>query len=295
MKLIELVYEGGPVLDMALHAQRGVLDAELGDGFVSADMRGVPAGNRKAFLQATSRKGQPANLLVRGLSGVREACAYFPKSAIFMDALGKSDAPEPAEFFMQSQRTRRVFVYGDEMSRAVRKAGIGEIARLSGPYLPPLRMPSQKSSAPFVVGVPSLGDGVLLAVAKLKAAQEKVPFAIVAQVSVRGVETVPTCVDVAEMCDLLVVPDEQMDRGGPSEGAMLALAVGRALCTTGSSALYNMAYSSGKFLLAERYVPASYAACALLYSQQRTSLDAFPATVTQEWDTVPREILRRLA
>lgn len=292
MKLVELVYEGGEILDLCLGAQRSLLQAELRDRFLSVDLRAKSTKERAKLLRAAAN-GTVNNVLIRGLSGLQEAANFFTRSALLIDVLGKSDPLERNELAPYAFRTRRAYVYGCEMSRRVRSAGIGNISKQGGPYFPRLDFDLPES---LVIGVTSISEGALAAIGKLKTlrTQKNLQFAIVSTERAVGVETVSCALEVSESCSLLVAPNERQDFLGPNEGAILALCTGRALCTTKTDAIDDLPYPPDRYMRAERGAPGSYAACALLYPQHRAVLDAWPASAALDWEQVPRDILRRL-
>lgn len=297
MQLTEVVYEGGEVLDLALGSQREVLAGELKSRFTTIDLRAKKTSERAALLSAAKR--DVGALLVRGVSGVQEATKYFTKARLFIDALGRSEIPEPRSLSQWAYRIVRVFVYGHEMSQVIRAAGIGRISQYGGPLLPTLQFDRAVPVAQdFIVGVPSLGPGVLEAIGRIKRAvrQGDLSCEIVATERVAGVITVASALDVAERCNLLLVPFEMEDRLGPNEGAILALASGRALCTVPSDSLYELPYPADKYLQAKKYVDGSYVDAAMRYVGEQRALDAWPLSLgPPEWDAIPREILRRLS
>lgn len=292
MKLLELVYEGGEILDLCLEAQRTVLRAELRDRFCTVDLRAQPRANRVALLRAAA-KGTNTNVLVRGFSGLAEAAEHFQRSSLLVDMLGRSDVPGKSEMSKYAFRTRRVFVYSLAMSQAVRAAGIGAVSKHAGPYFPrvDLERPEQ-----LTYGVPALSEGTLLVLGKLKRlrADRNLEFEIVTTERVGGTSLAASALDVAARSDLLIVPDERRDLFGPCEGGILALCTGRALCTAYSDALHDLPYPPERYITAEKWAPGSYANAALRYPEQRAVLDAWPLSAALDWEAVPREILRRL-
>lgn len=292
MDLVELVYEGGEVLDLALEAQRDLLASELRSRFATVDLRRLPAAERAKLLRAGAAR-EPRNVIIRGLSGLKEVANFFTRSALMLDVLGKSDPPEPRELSVYAYRTKRVFVYGKDASGMVRGAGIGTVSLHAGPFFPRVAFDAVEG---VVIGVPALSEGNTAVLGSLKKLRKtkNLNFDIVTTERMAGVETVGSALAVAEASNLLVVPHDAADLRGPHEGGILALCAGRALCTSGTDAFFNLPYSSGRYLQAEKFNPGSYANAALLYPNQRAVLDAWPGSHDLDWETVPREILRRL-
>lgn len=297
MELLEVVYEGGEVIDRALAAQRALLASELRTRLTTVDLRRLNTTDRTKVLRDLAKRNEVVkHVLVRGLSGAHEAASFFTRCHLFLDALGRSERPVDRELSVLAFRTKRVFVYSFDMDQAIRGAGIGLVSRHAGPFFPRVDVPAPGDEDFFTVGVLNLGGGTLEVLGKLKKlrVEKELPIDIVSTERVSGVEHVGSAFEVAERADLLLSPAAGEDRWGPDEGAILALCTGRALCTAPSSAFQNLPYSSGKYVPAEKYTPGSYANAALLYPEQRKALDAWPRTPALDWDTVPREILRRL-
>jgi len=293
MQLVELVYEGGEILDLCLEAQREVLRAELRERFVTLDLRKTSALERKVALQrAAARMPVVKNVLIRGLSGLLEASQIFTRSSLFLDALGRSELPAPRELSQWAFRTKRVFVYSKVMDAAVREGGIGAISRHNGPYFPAVDFGTDDVEGN--IGVVSLGRGVLEVLAQLKRRrqQEGLDFQIVTTEKVADTVRASSALDIAQRCGLLVVPGEEIDNGGPHEGAILAVCTGRVLCTVSTGALYDMPLN-GRFLQAAKYERGAYAEAALRYEGIENYAE-YLRDVKINPATVPNEILRRV-
>jgi len=289
MQLLELVYEGGEVLDLCLDFQREALRAEYRDRFQSLDLRGMPQQGRKSALQRLAVVGAK-NVLVRGLSGVPEAANAFPRASLLFDAVGKTEPPARSELAPMAFRTKRVFVYSKEMDSAIRSAGIGLISRHNGPYFPAVTLDAAPDTT---IGVLSLGRGALEVIAQLKRVrrQEGLEFDIITTEQVAEVVVARSALDVATRASLLVAPCEQMDYGGVHEAAILAVCTGRVLCTPVASALRDMPIG-GWYMHATKYTPRSYAEAAVGY-RGREAYAALLDAVQFNPRTVSTEIIQR--
>jgi hypothetical protein len=89
-----------------------------------------------------------------------------------------------------------------------------------------------------------------------------------------------------------VAPYEEIDNGGPNEAALLALGTRRVLCTSPTSAIYDLRMD-GRLLSAARYEKGSYADAALRYQGIEAYMEAISSTRLNGY-TIPDEILRRL-
>jgi hypothetical protein len=293
MKLIELVYEGGEILDLCLDSQREYLRSELRERFLSVDLRGQTALERKVVLQRLVAKGAVYNnVLIRGLSGLLEASQFFTRSSLLIDALGRSELPAARELSQWAFRTKRVFAYSGVMDAAIRAAGIGAISRHTGPFFPTVDFGTEGVSN--CIGVLGLGRGALIAIGDLKRrrVQEGLEYTLVTTENVPGTVKASSPLEVAERCGLLVAPYDEIDNGGPNEAALLALGTRRVLCTAPTSAVNDLRMD-GRLLRAARYEKGSYADAALRYEGIEAYAAAISATRLNGY-LIPDEILRRL-
>ena len=294
--LLELVFEGGEVLDHSLASQRESLREKLEGGFESVDLRCKTTLERKALLQTALVRGKAyRNILIRGLSGLLEASQVFTSSSIFIDALGRSELPAARELSQWAFRTKRVFVYSDLMMQTIRAAGIGAISRHQGPYLPRIDFGTEDVSDS--IGVLGLGRGALVVLGQLKRRreQERLKFNLITTEAVAGTLRAASVFEVAERCGLLVAPYEEIDRGGPHEAALLALSTGRVLCTSATSALRSLPLGERQLLEAACYERGSYAEAALDYEGIEVhSMNWKAPYAAGDVLSVPDEILRRL-
>jgi hypothetical protein len=193
---------------------------------------------------------------------------------------------------MYAYRVLRVLVYGRDMAAAVRAAGVGATFLLPGPYFPKLDfdLPERTTYGVFQ------GKGALEVIGKLKHYREEkeMDFDIVSTLLVPGVRQVGSVLELAERSSMLIYVNEQADRLGPNEGAVLALCTGRALCTSPTAALLAMPYSTDRFYCATRYSPGSYANAALSYETERSRYDAWSKAAPVDHTAVTREILARI-
>jgi hypothetical protein len=295
LRLLELVYEGGDVLDVALARQRRILKSELGDEFQSVDLRRLPLLDRERLLRKLGGT-QPENLLLRGLSRLEETMEFFPKSQLLLDYLARREALRRGELMRWVHKTKRVYCYSDMAERASRQAGCGKISRFPGPLLPNLSDEREPRDRP-VVGVLELGDGagdVLIRLKKLRA-QNRWDFDIAATRKMAGVERCDSEFEVGEAADLLLGPLDAPDLGGPHEPGMLALSLRKALCTSSNSALYSLpVFPTGGYIPAERYDTGTYAAAFGVYTRNPTKYDTAFDKITLAPDAVPRDILSRV-
>lgn len=297
MELLEVIYEGGEVLDLALKAQRDLLEGELGDEFLSVDCRGIPTEARQLLLRDAALGYNPRAVLIRGLAGVPEVAAYFPRAKLFFDMLGRSLPPTRLQYAMLSPRTLRGYTYGPAANDALRTAGIHN-TQVEGPFFPALELDRpEEEGFEFSVGVLSLYHGNLELLGRLKRLRDShgIPFRIVTQrQELRGVETVPDVLALAEASDLILYPQDQEEWYGPDEGAILAMCTGRALGTIRSDGLAGIKHEPSRVAQAAKYSPGSFVNAVTAYRERRDQLDSLTAVSKLVWDTVPRDILRRL-
>ena len=297
LALLELVYEGGEVLDLALEHQRSRFQRRLGEQFQSFDVRKHRGRGGREEVLDFAYSVQPRNVLVRGLAGALEAGRLFPQAHIFIDVIGRHplDGGERALIAI-AFRVKRVYVYARSADPLIRRMGIGRITRLQGPFLPSLCCdPPPTPEEGIVIGVTELYDGARDVLVQLKRMRdrERWPVRLASTMKMAGVELQHTLFDLAENCNLLVCPHEQADTHGPHEGALLALATERALCTSTTSAMRGLPYDGG-YAAAERYAAQSYARGYAHYCANRATLDDRHKHVPMNPDELVNTVLQAL-
>lgn len=295
IRLLELVYEGNDVLDVALARQRRVLQSELGHGFMSLDLRRKSTKVRARLLRGAAER-VPRHLLLRGLHKVDEAVPFFSTSTLFLDYLACNRAVLPEELARWAHRIERVFVYSTDADEGLRDAGIGRISVHAGPFLPTLETPLPEAPR-LSVGVLDTRSGARDVLVRLKKLRKSQGWDMDIRTTVRfgGVITMDSVFEVAEESHLLIAPMEGEDYGGPHEGALLAIAANRALCTSSTSALHSMAFASTKrYIPAQKYEPGTYAASFGVYLRNRQKYDDAFSGLKADPEAVPRELLERM-
>jgi hypothetical protein len=295
LKLLEVVYEGGDILDVALASQRRALREALGSGFQSLDLRGKGTDQRARLLQAALGR-KPGHVLVRGLRSVEEVLPFFPKAEFFLDYLAKDRAVDPAELARWAHKIKRVFIYSAKADPDIRKAGVGRISTHAGPFLPDLRTPAP-SGDKIIVGVIDMGAGTREVISRMKKVRREQgwDFEIFSTMKGSGITQLRTNFEVAEESNLVVAPMDTMDYGGPHEPALLCMSVGRALCTSTTSAFYSLAFAGTKrYIPAQRYEPGTYATSFGVYCRDREKYDTAFSGLKLNPHAVPQEILERM-
>lgn len=294
LKLLEVVYEGGDVLDVALACQRKILRDELGAAFKTLDLRRRPMRDREDLLRAAGEV-PPDFLLVRGLSQIEEVIPFFRGSKLFLDYLAQNERVAPGSLGRWSYRIARVFAYSAKADGDLRSAGTGIISLHPGPELP--KLPAELPEGKLTLGVLDSAKGTLDVLVRLKRIRRKQMWDIdiVSNMKMGGVRHVGSPFEVAEECHLLVVPMDAPDLGGPHEGALLAMSVGRALCTSPTSGFYSLSFAgTGRYIPAERYEPGTYASSFGVYRNNRAKYDSAFDDLRSSAEQVPHEILRRM-
>lgn len=292
-KLIELVYEGGAVLDVALAEQRALLQSSV-PHFISLDLRGRGTRARLAMFQRV--RDHYDYVLVRGASKIDEVAKVFSKSKIFLDYLARYESIGPGSLMACAHRISRVFVYSEKAESDVRKAGVGKISPYSGPGLPSLEGIREKHDRP-IVAVLELGDGALPVLSRLKKIRKAQSWDIDIATTRKmgGVLHFETAIGAAEAADLVIAPMDSPDHGGPHEAALLCLSLKRALCTSTTSAFHSLpTVIRGRYIEAKRYSPGTYAASYPVYSRSPEKFDSAFDEINLKPDALPNEILQRM-
>lgn len=292
--LLEVVYEGGDVLDVALSRQRIKLAKALGAKFLTADLRGIPMKKRGALLRGLGELN-PKFVLLRGTSGMGEAAPFFRRSIFFLDYLARKESAPPGSLSRWTYRIVRAFVYSSKADLAVRRAGVGAVSFKAGPGLRSLPAPPPEGK--MVVGVLELGDGAARTLIRLKRVRKAggEDFDIISTKRMGGVLHADSAFEVAESSRLLIAPMDSPDFGGPNEPSLLAMSVKRALCTAPTSAFYTLPSAArSKIVEATKHSPGTYAMGIRTYAESPSRyLHAFDG-VDFDPEDVPKEILRRI-
>lgn len=295
MSLLEIVYDGGPVLDVVFAAQRARLAEEIGEKrFQSLDLQRKPTKARAKLLQAAARKKWKA-ILVRGVRGLDEALPFFPNTAFFLDHVAGFDFGPRHSLSRYAHRLSRAFTYSAMADTQLRDAGFGKITTMAGPFLPDLELPAPTGGPP-ILGLLDIGHGARLALARIKKVRRDQgwDFRIVTTLKDSQAEQVENAFEVAEQCNLLVCPMESKDYGEPHQAAILALSVGRALCTSQTAAMLTMPYVRERYVHVQKYSLGGFGTCWEVYRRSRARFDEWPAKAQKDDTRVVREILTRL-
>ncbi len=293
-RLLEITYDGGPILDVVFAAQRRSLGSELGRGFLHVDLRGHNTKGRAKLLQAAARHRWDA-VLIRGVRGMEEALPFFTGTPFFLDHVGGYDFGLKNEFSPIAFKLRRAFCYSPQADNELRDAGFGKITTMAGPSLPDLRTPAPTGDLP-VLGLLDTGHGARQALARIKQvrAAQGWGFDIVTTLKDSQARQVAHPFEVAEQCNVLACPMEFRDQGTPHEGAILALSVGRALATSQTSAMLALPYTPAKYIHVEKYGLGGYGTCWEVYRRSRARLDDWPDRARTDHSRIAREILERM-
>ena len=305
MHLLEIVYEGGDVFEAVFAAQRRYIARELQS--VSAkldlpvrpelrtvDFRRMNTRDRGRALRALAREYSgsegPGMVLIRGTERAEEALRFFCRSPVILDHYGNKLLS--GTLYPWSQNIRRVITYSIRASNNVREAGIGKVSRHGGPFLPHLPLERPGRGKP-VIGLIGGADVRKILIWMRKLIGERAHF--VSMLKDPVAEQVENPIEVAESCDLLVAPHLGPFRlGHPHEGAILALSVGRALCTAPSPSLAEMPYPQGTYIpVLNQDRPAAWASAFAEYLAKRQKFDSWPDSVNVDLLVTPKEIVRR--
>lgn len=294
-KLLELVYESSDVLDVVFATQRSFLRSELGKQFRSYTLRGLRGRKRHELLKSLAAD-PPSTILLRGTNFFDEVSAFFPKSVFFLDYLGKAGPPPAGSFAGSAYKIKRAFAYSEKGENILREAGLSAIKRFCGPGLPDLSSGLGENDRP-AVAVLDTDAGALdaLRVLKKRRREKSLDFDLLSTVKMGGVITYGHTIEAAEDADLLVVPVDQPDHGGPHEGAILALSLQKALCTSTTSAFFALPHVvRGKILEGKKYSPGTFGLAFENYRGSRDRLDSAFKDLNLNPLAVPQEVLERM-
>jgi hypothetical protein len=296
-RLLEIVYDSGPILDTVFAAQRRLLLEEIGkSGFLTLDFQGYGRKERAKLLREAGKHLWDA-VLIRGIRGVPEVLAFLRNVPFFLDHVGGYDFSVRGEMAPYAFKLRRAFCYSPQADHELRHAGFGKLTMMAGPYLPEMRtpFPEGKETRP-VLGVLDLGHGARQALARIKAVKlsQGWDFDIITTLKDTEARQVESHFEVAEQCHLLACPVESSDQGIPHEGAILALSIGRPLATSQTSSLIPLPVPHGSYVPIEKYSLGGYGTCWDIYRRNPARYDQRILSAKTDHTRPVREILRSL-
>lgn len=259
-KILEVVSAVTEVQSIVQTAQREDLQA-AGCHVHTLDLSSTPASECAALLQET-RKMKPDFLLVRGvekLPAIMEAT--FPTSRLILDHNTPVELGRMSPMAKHLRGVYKALCYSELAEVDLRRAGLGRLAVMDGPYLPEWVQtePPEGRMTVAVLNVSSGSQDVLYHILKIRKQQDW-DFDVIS--SMRAPKSLKTewDYDAAERAHVIVAPYEDKDFGQPHDGAILALGLGRPLITCRMRSFELLPYTNKTFSSATRYSIGTYAA-----------------------------------
>ena len=289
IKVLEVVRRGTPLQEFIREGQRESLAAD-GVRTHVLDATGKDPGPLNELLARALTTTCPDAVLLRGgevLSAVQPPRAQIP---FFFDHCTPYEFGAASPLRMRLALMRACICYSNIAETALRDAGVSRVRLATGPTLPYLGLPLP---AEMTFGVLKTSSDAAQALANIVAIRDKNErkYRIVSTIKMRGVDTLPSDVDVAEASTVLVAPTDFGDAGQPHEGAALALSFGRGLITTQTSALFQVNFPAGTYIHVVKYSANSYASAVEVFlnsntrrllewtSEDRTFADPLPGII----------------
>jgi len=293
VRFLEVIHSGSEVLRLVWLGQDAWL-REAGHEVQVLDLQGRPATERLVLLKAERLHGHEA-VLVRGIEvlPLLSDAGFLAGPKVVLDHCTPAQVGRTYPRLGLLQRLAKVSCYSPQAERGFREAGVGKVRTLPGPHAVPVQEDARGEG--LVIGVArSCATAHQVLTKLLRAADEKGWGAtFVSTMTAIGSEKVGSDLEVAERCDLLVAPREEVDLGQPHEGAILALAFGRALVTNWTEALSAMSYTQGTYLNVDKYSAglSGYVAAVELYRRNRGPYDAYPRRAKVDHTRFPRHLV----
>jgi hypothetical protein len=164
---------------------------------------------------------------------------------------------------------RTCICYSGVAEDALRAAGVSRIRVAAGPKVPYVGLPLPDKLTIGVLKTSADAAQTLSSIVSMRA-QHGRDYRIVSTIKMRGVDTLPTDIDVAEASTVIVSPTDFGDMGQPHEGAALALAFGRGLITTQTSGMAQVNFPAGTFIQVVKYSANSYASAVEVFLGSNT-------------------------
>jgi hypothetical protein len=288
MKLLEIFRGGSEVQTMVRDCQRAVLQ-DMGVEVFVLDATDMPAASVEEVAEDFE------HILMRG----GELLSLLPVRLMERALL---DHASPYEFGVSSQHTaklsflRRAFCYSTVAENDLRDAGLGRVRHAAGPYLPCVPTPLPGKTTVAVLDTSTISRQVLSSLVSERDDVERhwPSFDVVSTLGGEGVLSADSDLDAAVRATVVIAPLDRGDMGQSHDGAILALATGRALVTTRNSALSSMPYPSGSFVFVDPVSPRAYALMMTMFFENPGPYLSWPDKARTDYEEVPRLVVAEL-
>lgn len=267
LKLLEVIRKSTPLRSVWAEAQREAL-ATHGITTVTLDSTGLAPGLLSERLQRMVETECPDAVILRG--GEVLAAVHIPRVSGTVPFIFEhctpyefgASTPHRAKLALM----RLVICYSAVAEESLRAAGVTRVKTCVGPSIPSVSIPLPDETT---VGVLKTASDAAQTLSNIVAMKERLgrEYRIVSSIKMNGVDYLPSDVDVVEAASVVVAPVDFGDVGQPHEGAALALAFGRALITSKTSALAQINLPAGTYIQVVKYSASSYASAVEVFLQ----------------------------
>lgn len=257
IKILEVARRGTALQEFIREGQQESLAAN-GISSVRLDATGRTPGNLNEVLMRTIERECPDAVLLRGgevLSAVQPPRSFVP---FFFDHCVPYEFGASSPLRAKLSLMRSCLCYSSVAEDALRSAGASRVRVISGPRVPYLGLPLPEKVTVGVLKTASDAAQTLASIVSMREHSGR-NYRIVSSIKMKGVDYLPSDIDVAEAATVVVAPTDFGDIGQPHEGAALALSFGRALITTWTSGLAQVNFPAGTFIQVVKYSANSYA------------------------------------
>lgn len=257
IKILEVGRRGTPLQEFVREGQRESLAANNLQTILLDVTAKTPDTLNEMAMRAVEKE-RPDAVLIRGgevLSVLQPPCLFTP---LFFDHCTPYEFGAASPLRTKLALMRSCICYSTIAENALRSAGAKRVRLATGPKIPYVGLPLPEKLTIGVLKTSADAAQTLSSIVTMRSQHER-DYRIVSTIRMRGVDTLPTDIDVAEASTVIVSPTDFGDMGQPHEGAALALAFGRGLITTQTSGLSQVNFPAGTFIHVVKYSPNSYA------------------------------------
>lgn len=268
VKVLEVGRRGTPLQEFVREGQRESLAAD-GVQTQLLDVTAKAPGVLNEILIRAVEKECPDAVLIRGgevLSVIQPPRSFVP---FFFDHCTPYEFGAASPLRTKLALMRSCLCYSNVAEESLRAAGVGRVRVVAGPRIPYVGLPLPDKLTVGVLKTSADAAQTLSSIVSMRTQHER-DYRIVSTVKMRGVDTLPTDVDVAEASTVIVAPTDFGDMGQPHEGAALALAFGRGLITTQTSGMAQVNFPAGTFVQVVKYSANSYASAVEVFLGSNT-------------------------
>ena len=259
MIVLDIFRTSNDILELSRWEQRAGLE-DRGIDVVPLDLTGLPVAEAQDRYIRAMDMARPQLQLIRG-GDVLEILPLVTKVPTLFDHSTPYSFGKTTPLRGKLEYLRRSFCYSTMAVNDLKDAMVHRITLVSGPYLSPIPTPEPEKMTVAVLKTCSLAQQVLREVAHMRD-RAHLDFNIVSTMPAPGVEVVESSFEAARRASLVCAPMEDIDYGQPHVGAVLALATGKALATSRTSALESLPYPTGSFISILKHAPRSYGTAA---------------------------------